>query len=82
MNPLINNNGNHNQTQGQINSFEQLYAQAMKNPAAMLSQLGIPQNITTPQGAVQYLLQSGKVTQSQIEQAQRKAAQIQRKQSI
>ncbi len=69
MNPLI-NNGNRPMT------FGQLYAQVMKNPRAFLDKLGIPQDITTPQGAVQYLLQSGKTTQAEITQAQQKAGQI------
>lgn len=69
MNPLI-SNGNRPMT------FGQLYAQVMQNPRAFLDKLGIPQDITTPQAAVQYLLQSGKTTQAEITQAQQKAGQI------
>ena len=70
MNPL-NNGGN----QPKMN-FAQLYSQAVRNPRAFLAQLGIPQSITTPREAVQYLLQSGKVTQTQVDQAQQKAEYI------
>lgn len=48
----------------------QLYSKVMQNPRAFLNQIGIPENINTPQEAVQFLLQSGKVSQSQINQAQ------------
>lgn len=64
MNPL---NSNTNQ-RGM--SFGQLYSQVMKDPSAFLSKIGIPQNISTPEGAVQYLLQSGRITQEQVNQAQ------------
>lgn len=68
MNPLINNGGNQ-----PVMNFAQLYAQAMRNPKAFLSQLGVPEDITTPRGAVQYFLQQGKVNQAQINQAQKQA---------
>lgn len=76
MNPLNQNN------QGQGVNFGQLYSQAVQNPSEFLSKLGIPKDITTPQGAVQYLLQSGKITQTQIDQAQKMAAQIQKNNSL
>ena len=70
MNPL---NSNTNQI-GM--SFGQLYSQVMKDPSGFLSKIGIPQNINTPEGAVQYLLQSGKVTQEQVNQAQSMVKQL------
>lgn len=70
MNPL---NSNTNQ-RGM--SFGQLYSQVMKDPSGFLSKIGIPQNINTPEGAVQYLLQSGKVTQEQVNQAQSMVKQL------
>ena len=73
MNPLINKNTNNKPM-----NFGQLYSQVMQNPTAFLSQLGIPANINTPQGAVQYLLNSGKITQEQVNQAQIKAQQLQK----
>lgn len=77
MNPLV-NNGN-SQTP---DNFRQAYTQVMQDPKNFLSRIGIPQNITSPQAAVQYLLQSGKVTQAQVEQAQKMAEQIQINQPI
>lgn len=78
MNPLINN--------APAMNIGQLYMQVMQNPRAFLDRLGVPSNITTPQGAVQYLLQSGKINQSQVEQAQRQVQkeveQIKRNQPI
>lgn len=51
----------------------QMLQQVKADPTKFLSSLGIPQNITTPQGAVQWLLKNGKVTQNQVDQI---AAQI------
>lgn len=73
MNPLNSNNTNINQ-RGM--SFGQLYSQVMKDPSGFLSKIGIPQNINTPEGAVQYLLQSGRVTQEQVNQAQSMVKQL------
>lgn len=64
MNPLNNTN------QQRPMNIMQLYSKVMQNPRAFLNQIGIPENINTPQEAVQFLLQSGKVSQSQINQAQ------------
>lgn len=64
MNPLNNTN------QQRPMNIMQMYSKIMQNPRAFLNQLGIPENINTPQEAVQFLLQSGKVSQSQINQAQ------------
>lgn len=70
MNPL-------NTNQKPMN-FMQLYSQAVQNPKAFFSQLGLPENISTPQQAVQYLLQSGRVSQAQVNQAQQMAGKINR----
>ena len=48
----------------------QMLQQVKANPAQFLSQLGIPQNITNPQQAVQWLLERGKVSPAQVQQAQ------------
>lgn len=64
MNPLNNTN------QQKPMNIMQMYSKVMQNPRAFLNQIGIPENINTPQEAVQFLLQSGKVSQSQINQAQ------------
>lgn len=73
MNPL-NSNGNRNRPSQ--NNIMQMYSQVMNNPRAFLNQLGIPQNINTPQEAVQYLLQQGRTTQERINEAQAQAKQI------
>ena len=43
----------------------------MSNPTQVLAQRGfnLPQNITDPQGIVQHLLNSGQITQDQVNQA-------------
>lgn len=43
----------------------------MSNPMQVLTQRGfnLPQNITDPQGIVQHLLNSGQITQDQVNQA-------------
>ncbi len=44
--------------------------QAMRNPQQLMQRMGIPQeSMGSPQDVAQYLMQSGKVTQQQIEQA-------------
>lgn len=56
----------------------QMYQQVKANPAQFLSQLGVPQNITTPQQAVQWMLNNGKTTQAMVNQAQAMLPQIQK----
>ena len=47
----------------------QQFFQAMQNPKQMLQRMGIPQeHMESPQKCAQYLLDSGKVTQEQINQ--------------
>ena len=44
--------------------------QAMQNPQGLLQKMGIPQEyLDSPQNVAQYLLDNGKVTQNQINQA-------------
>lgn len=44
--------------------------QMMNNPQAVLQKMGIPQeHMSSPQNVAQYLLDNGKVTQQQIQQA-------------
>lgn len=70
MNPLNNIN------QQRPMNIMQMYSQVMKNPQAFLKQIGIPENINNPQEAVQHLLQSGRINQQQINQAQMMAQKI------
>ena len=51
--------------------------QQLQNPQAMLQKMGIPKEVmTSPQDVAQYLLNNGKVTQEQIEQAGKMYQQI------
>ena len=44
--------------------------QAMQHPQQFLQKMGIPQeNLSSPQEAAKYLMQTGRVTQQQIDQA-------------
>lgn len=48
----------------------QIYQQFMQNPMAMLSKrYNIPQNLNNPNDIIQYLLNSGQVSQTQVNQA-------------
>lgn len=48
----------------------QMYQQLRKNPMQLLSQrFNIPPNMTDPQQIIQHLLNSGQITQSQVNQA-------------
>lgn len=56
-----------------MNGFNQLLQimQQFQNPQQILQRMGIPQEcMKSPEDAAQYLLQNGKVTQEQINQAQ------------
>lgn len=55
-----------------IQSILQMYSQFRQNPMALLGRrFNIPQNIQSPQDVVQYLLNSGQVSQDQVNQAMR-----------
>ena len=46
------------------------FLQMIQNPQATLQRMGIPQEyMTSPQSVTEYLLNNGKVTQAQIQQA-------------
>lgn len=52
-----------------MNNFFQMVMQARSNPMAIISQrFNIPQNIQKPQDMVQHLLDSGQITQEQLNQ--------------
>ena len=54
------------------------FRQFMANPSQALSQMGIPANMqSSPQGIIQYLMNSGKLSQDQYNQLQAQARQIQ-----
>lgn len=55
-----------------IQSILQMYSQFKQNPMALLGRrFNIPQGIQSPQDVVQYLLDSGQVSQDQVNQAMR-----------
>ena len=55
-----------------MNNLIQMIMQAKQNPMAVIQQrFNIPQNIRTPQDMVQHLLDSGQVTQEQVNNAMR-----------
>jgi len=61
-----------------IGALLQAYTQLRQNPSQMLSQLGIPQEYSSnPQGAIQYLMNSGKVSQEQFNNANNQLKQLQ-----
>ena len=50
--------------------FMQMYAQFRQNPLSLLgSRFNIPQGMNSPQDIVQHLLNSGQVSQAQVNQA-------------
>lgn len=55
-----------------VQSILQMYSQFRQNPMALLGRrFNIPQGIQSPQDMVQYLLNSGQVSQDQVNQAMR-----------
>lgn len=59
------------------------FQQFMQNPAAILGRSGIPQQyLKDPSGAIQYLMNSGKLTQQQYNQASQMAKQLQNSQQF
>lgn len=52
----------------------QMVAQVKSNPMSILGQFGVPQNIAgNPQDVLQYLMNNGKISQSQYDAAVRQA---------
>jgi hypothetical protein len=52
----------------------QMVAQIKSNPMSVLGQFGVPQNIAgNPQDVLQYLMNNGKISQSQYDAAVRHA---------
>ena len=69
MNPFFNALGG-----GNMNPMQML-AQLRSNPLGMLRQAGfnIPDNINNPQAIIQHLMNSGQLSQNQVNQAQQMA---------
>lgn len=55
-----------------IQSILQMYSQLRQNPMALLGRrFNIPQGMNSPQDIIQHLLNSGQVSQDQVNQAMR-----------
>lgn len=55
---------------GNINDLMNMYQQFSQNPMQMLARrFNIPQNVNNPQDIIQHLLNSGQVTQDQVNRA-------------
>ena len=52
---------------GNLNDIMNMYQQFSQNPIGMLSRkYNIPQNLNNPQDIIQHLLNSGQITQNQV----------------
>lgn len=61
-----------------IKALFQAYTQLMQNPNQLLQKLNIPlEYANDPQGAIQYLMDNGKVTQEQFNSANNQLKQMQ-----
>lgn len=52
-----------------IQQLMQTVTQMSSNPQAVLQKYGIPQNLKTPEEVAQYLMNNGRVSQAQVNQA-------------
>lgn len=52
-----------------IQQLMQTVTQMSSNPQAVLQRYGIPQNLKTPEEVAQYLMNNGRVSQAQVNQA-------------
>lgn len=55
----------------------QQYNQFMQNPSGMLTKMGIPQNLDNPQSIMQFLMDTGRVSQADYNKARMMAQQFQ-----
>ena len=61
-----------------IQTLFNAYSQLMQNPTKILQQLNIPQEyMNDPQGAIQYLMSTGKVSQQDYNNARNQLNQLQ-----
>lgn len=55
-----------------ISNIMQMYGQFRQNPMQILSRrFNIPQNMNNPEGIIQHLLDSGQISQAQLNEAMR-----------
>ena len=61
-----------------VKALFEAYTQLMQNPTQVLQKLNIPQEYANnPQGAIQYLMNNGKITQEQYNMANNQLKQLQ-----
>ncbi len=61
-----------------VKALFEAYTQLMQNPTQMLQKLNIPQEYASnPQGAIQYLMNTGKISQEQYNMANNQLKQLQ-----
>lgn len=61
-----------------IRSLFQAYTQLRQNPSQFLQKFNIPQEyLSNPQGAIQYLMNNGKISQEQFNNASSQLKQMQ-----
>lgn len=61
-----------------IGNLFNMYSQLMQNPTQMLQKMNIPSEYASnPQGAIQYLMNTGKISQEQYNSANNQLKQLQ-----
>lgn len=61
-----------------IGNLFNMYSQLMQNPTQMLQKMNIPSEYANnPQGAIQYLMNTGKISQEQYNSANNQLKQLQ-----
>lgn len=61
-----------------VKALLNLYTQFKQNPTQFLSQINVPNEyMNDPQGAIQYLMNNGKITQDQFNAANNQLKQLQ-----
>lgn len=75
-NPLFQNRQNNNSNSVSFDDFIGKYKQFTENPMQVLSGFGVPQNVQNPSEIIQYLMNTGKLSQQQFAQIQQMANQI------
>ena len=61
-----------------IGNLLNMYSQLMQNPTQMLQKMNIPSEYANnPQGAIQYLMNTGKISQEQYNNANNQLKQLQ-----
>lgn len=56
------------------NNMMMMFRQFMSNPGQMMQSMGIPQNLQgNPQAVIQHLMDTGRISQAQYNQAQQAA---------